>query len=1089
MINDLESNILETDNIESTSDKFPLKRVEKLPGNQQNINIICMSTSKRYIYILTDHAELLCLESSTLRPIDKSFSINSNDINNPISKPFKENFTRIWTDREGNHSIIRFSGRIYYFNINGSTMKELNMFKGIEICAVSFDDNNNDDKTTGLFLATDYENNIYECTISIKIEKNGDYTIKDSKTIVSKLISKDWDSEEEEDITEKKPLKNDRIYGIKFFKTRKEKEKLSPNENIYYILATTRTRLYQFIGFGEASCKQMFGKFDDNPTLFNDCCKYFPQDLRKIKKFFNSDLKILYKNEDKVDQFGWITETGFCFGSYSYYTFLPDEVKKFTVIPFAKINSNGSKETGMEPISITHTQNHIFALYNDCLTIISKLTSNIIHTQYFQSEYKGVIYNEFFPNGGVILLYSKNGLYQISLKDENKDIYQDYLDIGEYEKSKNFCKDNNKLIRRINRINAEDYFNKKDYYNSISKYLDSDEKFENICLKYLMNDQLDSLKLYLELYSKQNCDEKNEYKLELNLISTLLVQVFLDKYKNDKKSNVEEFRQLIRENSKFLREGNIIYELLQSYGRMEEYVEYSSMMGDFERVILYLINQDKIGEALEKLTWFASFTDDKKAMKALSEIFVKNCHIFFKKNPKESISLLQQRFKDVEMNSIVQAIMSTTDKDIGDISSELKSNNITSLKASKKEDNSQAILGYLKSLVEKPKPKQDDDMHNIHNLYIYYLSKNNKNQEAIIEYLKGPLKSEEDQFSHKKREVLFQLDYAKKLFKNNPPAYSLVLALMGKYLEGVKTALSNKTEECQKIAKFIASNAPGDKLKKQLWIEIFSCDSQNEFQEALKIMKESKILKIEDVLPHITDTIKIEEFKKQISNCINDYEENIKKLKEDITDYNKTAENIKNDIIKVKKKSMEIQYSSCKCEICQGYIKDNNIYLFPCGHMFDANCIRKCLLDYEITGLDYIHKTNVDIDELFYELGYIDRRCFIENKNQNESDQNEEKKQQEEQQQGITSTFFNKIIEKIEFKKQDVSNPDEHNGNKDPKVLKAKLNKLLSKQCVLCGDYMVDSIQCSICKPELMEAKPDKFKLKIKESNNWDYIE
>ena len=106
------------------------------------------------------------------------------------------------------------------------------------------------------------------------------------------------------------------------------------------------------------------------------------------------------------------------------------------------------------------------------------------------------------------------------------------------------------------------------------------------------------------------------------------------------------------------------------------------------------------------------------------------------------------------------------------------------------------------------------------------------------------------------------MDYAKKLFENNTPAYALVLALMGKYSEGVKKALSVKDKDCRKIAEFIASNAPGDSLKKQLWIEIFSCDNnQNEFQEALKIMKDSKILKIEDVLPHITDTIKIEDFK------------------------------------------------------------------------------------------------------------------------------------------------------------------------------------------------------------------------------------
>ena len=80
-------------------------------------------------------------------------------------------------------------------------------------------------------------------------------------------------------------------------------------------------------------------------------------------------------------------------------------------------------------------------------------------------------------------------------------------------------------------------------------------------------------------------------------------------------------------------------------------------------------------------------------------------------------------------------------------------------------------------------------------------------------------------------------------------------------------------------------------------------------------MKNSNILKIEDVLPRIMDNIKIDEFKGQISECINLYEKNIRELRDDISQYNQTAENIKNDIYKVKKKSIEIQYRQCKCDI------------------------------------------------------------------------------------------------------------------------------------------------------------------------------
>ena len=1082
MINDLESNIMRTDNTECTSDKFPLKRIY-FPGLQDNTNILCMSSSKKFIFLITDRAELLAIESKTLNPVRQAFSILS-DQGTPSGSTihFKENLTKIWTDRAGNHSIIRFSGKVYYFNSSYTNVKELNNFKGKEITAIGFDDNNNSPSHTGLFLAADYNNNIYECNIIIEKKGNNDFIIKDNIEKITTINFRDWDTEDEDEIYEPRNVKNERVYGIKFYKSAKNKKEIKPNEDIFYIMAVTKTRIYEFKGPGENTFKQTFAKYNNNSLLFNDSCKYFPPSNNARKKMFTgTDLDVIYRN-DRIEQFGWKTDSGFCFGYFNFYGYLPEEIKKFTVVPFAKINNEGNKETDLDPLAVTHSQNHTFILYNDCLTIISKLTSNIIHTQYFQSEYKGLLYNEFYEDNGIILLYSKNGLYQISLKDENKDIWQDYLDIGDYANSQRCVKNNSKLIKKINRINADEDFEKKDYLNSAIKYIDSDEKFEIICLKYLMKNQIDALKYYLELYLTKNVEIREKYNAECNMITSMLIEIFLNKTKSEKKKTLEEFRQIIREKSKFLVEGNIIPYLLLSYGKMEEFVEYSSLMSDYEGAILYYINNRQFDLALEKLTEFSSFTDDKKTLEELEKIFLNNCHAFFKNNPKDSIILLKQRFKNINMESIVQSIISITDKDID--------TDIPNNTNKKQFDNSQAILSYLKSLVEKPKAGEEN---NIHNLYIYYLSKNKANQETIIDYLKRPLKLEEDQFNFnpKKKEVLFKLDYAKKLFKDNPPAYSLVLALMGKYSEGVKTALSVKTPECQRIAKFIASNAPDEKLRKQLWIDIFSCDSQNEFQEALKIMKESKILKIEDVLPHITDTIKIEEFKKQISSCINDYEVNIKKLKTDIDEYNKTAENIKNDIIKIKKKSMEIQYSNCKCEICQGYIKEKNIFLFPCGHMFDAKCIRHCLLDYEATGLESIHEKNLKIDKLFYEIGIEKERYFSNppNENQNVAKEVEEKKQ-EEQTFGIGNTIFNKFKFNIDipqvFKKQEVV---EDKNVKDLKKLKAELNAILSEQCVLCGDYMVDSIQCSICRPDIIKPHSDGSKLRLKSRSSWEYIQ
>ena len=1077
MIDDLESN-MQTDNNDENSHKFPMSQ-SRLPGDQQNI--ITMSASKKFLYLITDKGELLYIDSKTLNPIQQSFSISSS--NNNINT-FKENLTKIWSDREGNHNIIRYRGKIYYFNILLKAVKELECFKNIEICAVGFNDRNESQKSTGIFLAADYNNNIYECQIQLEKKGKEDYKIIDDIKKITTLLFCDWDTDEDDDIFEPKSKKDERIYGIKFFKTTKPKEERSINDNIYFIICATRTRFYQFKGLGEDTFNQLFVKFEKNPMLFNDSCKYFPKVPKISKIFTGSDVDIIYKNDGRIDQFGWKTESGFCFGYFNFFDYLPNELNNFTVVPFEKINSKGKKESGLEPLSVTHSQNHIFMLFNDCLSIISKLTSNIVYTEYLDSEFTGVLYNEFAEDNGVVLLYSRNGLYQISLKDENKDIWKDYLNTGDYTNALKCVDDNPRLTRRINRISADEDYEAKDYMNSVMKYNQSDEKFEIVCLNYLMKNELDALKLYCELYLNANVNIKENNNLEANLITTLIIEIMLSSSTED--IAVESFRQFIRENLKYIKEGNIVYPLVKSYGRMEEYVEFASIIGDYETVIMFYMNEGKIFEALDKLITFASFTDDRdtEIIENLVNIFVSNSHAFFKYYPKESIDLIKQKFKDIPMEEIVQAIICSMDKeDRFSLQSSFVGNR--NINISKKEENFMAILKYLKYLIEKKNIKEES---NIHNLYIYYLLKSKRNQEAIIDYLKGPLKSDDSSIFSKKKKVLFQLDYAKKLFINNIPAYSLVLALMGKYSEGVKTALSVHDKDCRKIAEFIASNAPGDSLKKQLWIEIFSSDNnQNEFQEALKIMKESKILKIEDVLPHITDTIKIEDFKKQISECISDYEKNIKKLKEDINKYNNTAETIKMDIANLKKRSMEIPYSSYKCVICQVYIKNQNIYLFPCGHMFDANCIRECLLNYEATGLEYIHEKNIKIDKLFLELGYIEKSSFESGKKIQKMANTIEEEKSNFDFQGKASNILKQFPF---FKRQDNSEGKiTVKTNEKRKLAELELNSILSEQCILCGDYMVDSIQCSVCKPKSFKENDDGTKINLTTNSNWDYID
>ena len=90
------------------------------------------------------------------------------------------------------------------------------------------------------------------------------------------------------------------------------------------------------------------------------------------------------------------------------------------------------------------------------------------------------------------------------------DIWEDYLEVGDYPNVQKCLEKNDKLMKRINRIIGDEEFEREDYNNSLSKYLLSDEKFEMVCLKYLIKDQKEILNLYLQMYLDNLEKEKKE---------------------------------------------------------------------------------------------------------------------------------------------------------------------------------------------------------------------------------------------------------------------------------------------------------------------------------------------------------------------------------------------------------------------------------------------------------------------------------------------------------------------------------------------------------------------------------------------------
>ena len=1032
-------NFFQDDRPESPNNLFALFRYS-IDGIQPEI--LAFEVINDYIFILTKNAEFYKININQNKNFMKTpYQIPGVQIQTQDSKSTINE--RIWVDKNGNFAIIKMQEKYYFFKdkiyqltyLNEKSIENKEKYdnnnkeheKKNDFIEFIFDRRNNNSNTTQEILVADINLNLYSYRIDITNQG-----IKENMTFLIKLPqSKDT---------------SNKIFGIQFFAN----SKVEKNNINYYVMVVTKNKLFQFTG--KNSLIDVFKEYN-TPKKLQESTIIFPS---IGKTFVFSKLQFTYdeNNNFNPQSFGWLTESGFCYSNFNGNE-VPDKLNNFTILPYVKIKKDGNREINLIPKSFSHSKNHIFILYTDCITIISKITNNIIDSQYTNNDdFLNIYYDE---KNYIWVLNKKNNIYQISINARNKYLWQDYLEIGDFRNAIEICKkEKPELVYKIEKLYAEENFNNKNYTIAASIYPTSDEKFEDVCLKFLEKNELEGLSNYLNsilefrLKQKENkeeydniiIDEKRQKELEKLktkeniqkcLICTWVIEIYLNQTKNNSKENLNSFRQLIRDRENYL-DKETIYQLLQNYGRIDEFIEFAEIKGDYETIILHYINEKNIKKALDKITTYCLYIDDEKDIEKLANIFEKFIFLFMKEYPKETIELLNKKFqKRNSLEKIISAIMNTTNIEEGN-------------------QNFKEILNYLRDLV-----KSDIDNKNIHNLYLYYLSKCKEisEQTELIKYLQYPLSKEPESIYNKKsKKVNFELDYAKKLFKDNYKALALVTALMGKYSEGVKIVLNNNDTQ---NAMFIAENVQDEAIKKNLWLDIFSSNKNEDFKKALEIMKESKVLKIEDVLQRIMDNIKIEEFKDQISECINLYEENIRELRDDINQYNKTAENIKNDIYKVKKKSIEIQYRQCKCDICQCNIKDNNIFLFPCGHMFDTKCILNSLENFK----KYLNNRNNDefqkrkkifdsIDLKLREINEFYKEINdIENKRKN---QNVEKEK---------INLFGSLMNVMRKQNQNKSEVQELSKEDEKKLkdLKQRINDILSEECVLCGDYMVESTQ------------------------------
>jgi hypothetical protein len=95
----------------------------------------------------------------------------------------------------------------------------------------------------------------------------------------------------------------------------------------------------------------------------------------------------------------------------------------------------------------------------------------------------------------IIWVHSARNLYQYVIENEDRDVWKAHLEKEDYDLALEHCKQKGlPFAKKVAKIYGNYLFEKGDYYNAAVKYSESDEKFEEVSLKFLVYNEYKALR-------------------------------------------------------------------------------------------------------------------------------------------------------------------------------------------------------------------------------------------------------------------------------------------------------------------------------------------------------------------------------------------------------------------------------------------------------------------------------------------------------------------------------------------------------------------------------------------------------------------
>ena len=266
----------------------------------------------------------------------------------------------------------------------------------------------------------------------------------------------------------------------------------APEERRLYVMATTATRYYEFVG--GPSLEALFAEQRDAPR--GVCVEVAaeavrPEAMREVPRGSLS----FYRRPNRVaSAFGWLSAAGICHGSLLLGSQASgDEVAhEHTVLPYPSPQANAEEDVRdaaagtPEAIALALSEFHLLVLFPSCVLALSRLNGQVACRVATPAAWPSASLHGLAHDGakGTLWVWGKAGVMRIIVRGEERHVWRLHLEAGDYEAALSYCSDLAQRDRVLT-AQADHEFERGAFELAALKYAKTRRSFEAVALRFL----------------------------------------------------------------------------------------------------------------------------------------------------------------------------------------------------------------------------------------------------------------------------------------------------------------------------------------------------------------------------------------------------------------------------------------------------------------------------------------------------------------------------------------------------------------------------------------------------------------------------